>query len=74
MKQQRWSGFAGYDGWFANANNASLGVLAAYSELADDFERLFAQQGGDFEHFYARAAQIGALPKPQRHATLRAIP
>jgi predicted aminopeptidase len=74
MKQQRWSGFAGYDGWFANANNASLGVLAAYTELADDFERLFAQQGGDFERFYARAAQIGALPKPQRHATLRAIP
>jgi predicted aminopeptidase len=74
MKQQRWGGFAGYDGWFAQANNASLGVLAAYNELAGDFERLFVQQGSDFERFYARVAQIAALPKAQRHATLRAIP
>jgi predicted aminopeptidase len=74
LKQLRWGGFAGYDPWFANVNNASLGVLAAYTELAGDFERLFMQQGGDFERFYARVAQIGALPKAQRHATLRAIP
>jgi predicted aminopeptidase len=74
MKQQRWGGFSGYDPWFANVNNASLGVLAAYTELAGDFERLFVQQGSDFERFYARVAEIGALPKPQRHATLRAIP
>jgi predicted aminopeptidase len=73
-KQQRWGGFAGYDPWFANVNNASLGVLAAYNELTGDFERLFVQQGSDFERFYARVAQIGALPKAQRHATLRAIP
>jgi len=74
MKQQRWAGFAGYDPWFANVNNAALGVLAAYTELAGDFERLFAQQGGDFDRFYAEVARIGALPKAQRHATLRAIP
>jgi predicted aminopeptidase len=74
LKATRWGGFAGYDGWFARANNASLGVLAAYTELAGDFERLFVQQGSDFERFYARVAEIGALPKPQRHATLRAIP
>ncbi len=74
MKQQRWGGFAGYDAWFAGANNASLGVLAAYSEGVADFERLFEQQGRDFERFYSEAARVGALPKAQRHATLRAIP
>jgi len=74
LKQQRWGGFAGYDAWFANVNNASLGVLAAYNELADDFERVFVQQGSDFERFYAQVAVIGALPRAQRHATLRAIP
>ena len=74
MKQQRWGGFTGYDGWFANANNASLGLQAAYNDLAGDFERLFVQQGRDFERFYAEAERIGALPKAQRHATLRAIP
>jgi len=74
MKQQRWGGFAGYDPWFANVNNASLGVLAAYTQLAGDFERLFVQQGSDFGRFYAQVAVIGALPKAQRHATLRAVP
>jgi len=73
MKRERWGGFAGYDAWFASVNNASLGVLAAYTDLADDFERLFAQQGGDFERFYAEAAALAALPKAQRHAKLRAI-
>jgi predicted aminopeptidase len=70
-KQQRWGGFAGYDAWFANVNNASLGVLAAYTDLAGDFERLFVQQGSDFERYYAEVARIAALPKVQRHATLR---
>ncbi len=74
MKQQRWGGFAGYDAWFEHVNNASLGVLAAYNELAVDFERLYAQQGGDFERFYAAAAAIAALPKAERHAKLRANP
>jgi len=74
MKEQRWGGFAGYDTWFASVNNASLGVLAAYSEGVADFERLFEQQSRDFERFYAEVARIGALPKAQRHATLRAIP
>jgi predicted aminopeptidase len=73
LKQQRWGGFVGYDAWFAHVNNASLGVLAAYTELAGDFERLFEQQGRDFERFYAEAARIAALPRAQRHATLRAI-
>ena len=74
VKQQRWGGFAVYDAWFAKANNASLGVLAAYNEAVADFERLFEQQGRDFTRFYAEAARIGALPKHERHATLRAIP
>jgi predicted aminopeptidase len=74
LKTERWGGFAGYDAWFAHANNASLGVLAAYNELAGDFERVFEQQGRDFERFYAEAARLGALPKAQRHATLRQTP
>jgi predicted aminopeptidase len=74
LKQQRWDGFAGYDAWFSQANNASLGVQAAYSDRVGDFERLFVQQGRDFERFYAEAARIGALPKAQRHATLRSVP
>jgi predicted aminopeptidase len=73
LKAERWDGFAGYDGWFERANNASFGVLAAYSELVPQFERLFEREGRDFERFYAAVAGLAALPKDERHATLRAL-
>ena len=72
MKTQRWAGFAGYDGWFERANNASLGVLAAYNELVPDFERLFQAQGGDFPRFYAAVRALAELPKNERRARLAA--
>ena len=73
VKAERWGGFAGYDGWFERANNASFGVLAAYNELVPAFERLFERQGSDFTRFYAEVGRLASLPKAQRHATLRAI-
>lgn len=72
LKATRWGGFAGYDGWFARANNASLGVQAAYNELVPQFERLFEKQGSDFERFYAEARRLAALPKAQRRTALAA--
>jgi len=74
LKAQRWNGFAGYDGWFARANNAALGVMAAYNELVPDFERLFALSGGDFARFYAEVKILAALPKEVRRAKLRDTP
>jgi predicted aminopeptidase len=70
MKAERWGGFAGYDLWFANANNASLGVLAAYNELVPQFERLFEREGRDFERFYAEVRRLAALPAAERRAKL----
>jgi predicted aminopeptidase len=72
MKAERWGGYAGYDAWFKNANNASLGVQAAYSDLVPNFQRLFEREGGDFERFYAEVKRLAALPKPERRATLGA--
>ena len=72
MKAERWGGYSGYDGWFQRANNASLGVLAAYSDLVPHFQRLFERQGGDFGRFYAEVKRLAALPKPERRATLGA--
>jgi predicted aminopeptidase len=72
LKAERWQGYAGYDDWFAKANNASFGVLAAYNELVPDFERLFDSQGGDFTRFYAEVQALAALPKDQRRARLAA--
>jgi predicted aminopeptidase len=74
LKAERWNGFAGYDGWFERANNASFGVLAAYNELVPQFERLYEREGRDFKRFYAEVARLAALPKEQRHATLASTP
>ena len=74
IKATRWDGFAGYDGWFARANNAAFGVQAAYFELVPAFERLFERSGGDFERFYAEVRQLAALPKDERRAKLLASP
>ena len=74
LKAQRWNGFAGYDGWFSRANNATLGVMAAYNELVPDFERLFERSGGDFTRFYAEVKVLAALPKTERRARLGAPP
>jgi predicted aminopeptidase len=71
LKNQRWGGFAGYDTLVARANNASLAVQGAYNDLVPDFERLFERKGGDFDAFYAEVKRLAALPKAERHATLR---
>ncbi|HSM22027.1 MAG TPA: aminopeptidase, partial [Rubrivivax sp.] len=72
LKATRWGGFAGYDGWFARANNAAFGVQAAYPELVPAFERLVQASDGDFERFYAEVQQLAALPKDERRAKLLA--
>jgi predicted aminopeptidase len=72
LKHERWGGFSGYDGWFEKANNASLGVLAAYNELVPDFERLFEREGQNFEQFYAAVQRMARLPPQERRQQLQA--
>lgn len=73
MKTERWGGFAGYDPWFDRANNASLGVLAAYNALVPDFERLFEREGRDFARFYAEVRRLAGMAKAERRAALAAV-
>ena len=70
MKRARWGGFSGYDGWFARANNASFGVLAAYNQLVPNFERLFEREGRDWPAFYAQVKRLAALPLAERRKAL----
>ena len=72
LKAGPWGGFAGYDDWFARANNATLGVLGAYDDLVPAFERLFERQGGDFARFHAEVKRLAGLPQAQRAAALSA--
>ncbi len=70
MKATRWSGYAGYDAWFAQANNAAFGILASYTGLVPAFEKLFEREGRDFARFYAEVRRVAALPPAERHAAL----
>ena len=72
LKAGRWNGYTGYDGWFARASNASLGVLAAYNQLVPGFERLYEREGRDFPRFYAEVRRLVALPATDRRAALDA--
>jgi predicted aminopeptidase len=70
LKAGAWGGFAGYDRWFADANNASLGVLASYTSLVPAFERLFEREGRDFPRFYAEVRRLAALTAADRREAL----
>ena len=70
LKAGPWGGYAGYDRWFAEANNASFGVLASYTSLVPAFERLFEREGRDFPRFYAEVRRLAALPTAERYAAL----
>jgi predicted aminopeptidase len=70
LKRDRWSGYKGYDRWFATANNAALGAQAAYDDQVSAFERLFVAEGSDFDRFYAEVKRIAVLPKPERDAVM----
>jgi predicted aminopeptidase len=69
--KQSWGGFAGYDRFIANANNASLGALAAYDDLVPQFEAVFEKQGKNWPAFYQAIQSITPLPKDARRAALQ---
>jgi predicted aminopeptidase len=68
-----WSGYAGYDPFVAQANNASFAAQAAYDEWVPAFEALFAREGRDFTRFYDAVRALAALPREERLASLRRL-
>lgn len=71
MKSQ-WGGYAGYDRFFANVNNANLASVALYNELVPQFQRLIAKHHGDLAAFYTEVKEIAALGKNERKSRLAA--
>jgi predicted aminopeptidase len=70
LLKQSWGGFAGYDRFISQANNASLGALAAYDELVPQFEAVYERSGSNWPAFYAAIQAITPLPKDQRRQAL----
>lgn len=71
--KQSWGGYAGYDQWVADANNASFGAQAAYDELVPAFEALFAKEGGQWPAFYDAVRRLARLPREERRQALHAL-
>ncbi len=71
LLKQSWGGFAGYDRFIAQANNASLGSLAAYDELVPQFEAVFEKCAKNWPAFYQAISSITPLPKDARRAALQ---
>jgi predicted aminopeptidase len=71
--KQSWGGFAGYDRFIANANNASLGAQAAYDELVPQFEAVFEKRQRNWTVFYEAIRSITPLPKDERRRALEAM-
>ena len=68
-----WGGFAGYDPWALQANNALFAAQRAYDELVPGFEALFEREGRDFARFYDAVRALARQPKAERHAALGAL-
>ncbi|MDO9404567.1 MAG: aminopeptidase [Polaromonas sp.] len=68
-----WGGYAAYDPYVAQANNASFAAQAAYDGLVPAFEALFEREGRDFARFYDAVRALAALPKEERRAALQRL-
>jgi predicted aminopeptidase len=67
MKRETWSGFAGYDRWFAqDLNNAHLASVATYGDLVPAFRALLTKNQGDIAGFYRDAKALAERPKAER--------
>ena len=67
----QWGGYAGYDAWVAQANNASFGAQAAYDDWVPAFMALYQQQGQDLRRFYQAVRPLAKQAKETRQAALR---
>jgi predicted aminopeptidase len=73
LKTKQWGGFAGYDRFFADVNNAHLASVATYEELVPAFRALLAREGGDLPRFYAAVKELARLSKAERDRALAAL-
>ena len=71
-RRSEWGRTTALDAWLAQANNASVGALAEYEDLAPAFEALF-EQSGSWPRFYDAVRRLARLPREQRQAALQAL-
>ena len=74
LRDGAWQGDGRFDAWFARPlNNARLLPFGLYEQWVPAFAALFAEAGGDWPRFYARAAELAALGEQARWQALTAL-
>ncbi len=74
LRDQRWSGYDGYDGFFRTPwSNARLAALAAYQDDVPAFEALLMREHGDLRRFFEEVKKLAKLAPGERNARLRAL-
>lgn len=69
--KRQWSGYEGYDSWFARSlNNAQLSTVSSYNDLVPFFVALLNQSAGDLQTFYQRVREIAELNDEERELRL----
>lgn len=71
MKATRWDGYAAYDAWFADLNNARLNSVAVYNASIPALEAILAAGGNDLPAFYTRCRALAELDKAARDRILQ---
>ena len=74
LKQQEWGGFAGYDRFLDDPNNAKLASISFYNALVPNFQQILAKLNGDLPAFYAEVKRLAALGEKARYRTLGVDP
>ena len=68
--KQGWGGFAGYDAFFENINNAQLAAHSIYYALLPGMQRLLAERPDDLAAFYAAVKRLADMTRAERDAAL----
>ena len=69
-----WGGFAGYDRFLDDPNNAKLASIAFYNSLVPQFQQMLARHKGDLAAFYADVKRLAAVDREQRYRELGIAP
>jgi predicted aminopeptidase len=67
----QWGGYAGYDNWFRQANNASMNTVATYYDEVPALQRLLAAGHNDLPTFYAACRRLAKMSPAARLAELK---
>ncbi len=73
-EEAEWGGFAGYDRFLDDPNNAKLASISIYNALVPQFQQLIARYNGDLAAFYAEVKRLAALDVTARELELGTAP